>query len=355
MKDRPILLGSLAAGLLASACCIGPLILGAIGLGSLGFAAWLAPARPWFLSLTGLLLAIGFYLAYRPVRASACEPGQGCERPSRRPQRVMLWTVTVVAVGLATYPSWGARLAGGPGPLALGDHSDAVVTLEVNGMTCEGCEVEIARELRAVPGVVRASVDYERSQAEIVVANGFSDPGALIAAVRRAGYQARPAASSRPSGSSESDSALAGQWRGRLQVNEEGQTTDLTVDLDRVAGRWTGQFDLPDFGVEDYPVEVTFAGRHVTLHLSAAQIEFAGELNEPSDVLAGLATTHGQRDSLVLRRAGKAVLSEEFLRLEALAGDSTRVEPLSTSGAELRRQFNDDRAHTRLLMLLSPT
>lgn len=355
MKDRPILLGSLAAGLLASACCIGPLILGAIGLGSLGFAAWLAPARPWFLALTGLLLAIGFYLAYRPVRASACEPGQECERPNRQPQRVMLWTVTVVAVGLATYPSWGARLAGGPALSGLGDPSATVVTLEVNGMTCEACEGEIARELRTVPGVVRASVDYERSQAEIVVANGFSDPGALLAAVRKAGYQAKPVASSRPSGSNEPDSGLAGQWRGRLKVSEEGQTAELIVDVDQVAGRWTGQFDLPDFGVEDYPVEVTLVGRHVTLHLSAAKIEFTGDLNQASDVLAGLAATQGQRDSLVLRRVGKAVLSEEFLRLEALAGDSTRVEPLSTSGAELRSQFNDDRAHTRLLMLLSPT
>lgn len=100
---------------------------------------------------------------------------------------------------------------------------------------------------------------------------------------------------------------------------------------------------------------MTLVGRHVTLHLSAAKIEFTGDLNQASDVLAGLAATQGQRDSLVLRRVGKAVLSEEFLRLEALAGDSTRVEPLSTSGAELRSQFNDDRAHTRLLMLLSPT
>lgn len=355
MKDRPVLFGSLAAGLLASACCIGPLILGAIGLGSLGFAAWLAPARPWFLGLTAFLLAIGFYLAYRPVRVDACEPGEVCESPkSRRPQRILLWSVTLVAAALVTYPSWGARRGGGPTVSASRDPSASVVTLEVSGMTCEACEGEIEHELRVVPGVVEASVDYQRSQAEIVVANGFGDPNLLIAAVEKAGYQAK-ATPVGTSGTGELASKLAGQWRGKLTVDEEGKTTDLIVDLDQVSGRWTGQFDLPDFGVEDYPVEVTFSGRSVTLQLSAAQIEFAGELNRTSDALVGMAETRGHRDSLVLRRAGEAALSEEFLRLEALSGDSTRVECLSTTGAELRKQFNEDRAHTRLLMLLSPT
>ena len=353
MKDRPILFGSIAAGLLASACCIGPLILGAVGLGSLGFAAWLAPARPWFLTLTALLLAIGFYLAYRPVLVSECAPGQSCETPKGRgPQRIMLWTVTLIAAALATYPSWGARRGAGPTLSALRDSSAAVVTLDVSGMTCEACEGEIEHELRGVPGVVQASVDYERSRAEIVLANGFGDPNPLIAAVEKAGYQAKSSTPGQPGGSGEQ---LEGEWRGNLTVNEDGETADLIVDLGRVAGRWTGQFDLRDFGVEDYPVEVTFAGPKVTLQLSAAQIEFAGELNQTSDALVGLADTRGHRDSLVLRRTGSAALSEEFLRLEALSGDSTRVEHLSTTGAELRRQFNEDRAYARLLMLLSPT
>jgi len=50
MKERSALAGSLIAAFLASACCIGPLLLGAVGLGSLGFASALAPLRPWFLA-----------------------------------------------------------------------------------------------------------------------------------------------------------------------------------------------------------------------------------------------------------------------------------------------------------------
>ncbi len=60
MKDRSVLVGSLLAGVLASACCIGPLVLGVLGLGSLGLGAALEPYRPWFLGLTAVFLALGF-------------------------------------------------------------------------------------------------------------------------------------------------------------------------------------------------------------------------------------------------------------------------------------------------------
>lgn len=197
MKDRPILFGSLAAGLLASACCIGPLLLGAIGLGSLGFGAWLAPARPWFLALTGLLLAIGFYLAYRPVRSTACEAGEACATPeSRRPQRIMLWSVTLIAAGLATYPSWAARSGSGSTPSGARDPSDTVVTLAVSGMTCEACAGEIEQGLTQVRGVLRASVDYDHSRAQIVTAAAIN-PRLLISAVERTGYHASIPASTR--------------------------------------------------------------------------------------------------------------------------------------------------------------
>ena len=354
MKDRPILFGSLAAGLLASACCIGPLILGAIGVGSLGFGAWLAPARPWFLSLTAILLAIGFYLAYRPLRADACEAGEACDSPkSRRPHRIMLWSVTVVAVALATYPSWGARQSSPEARAAARGPSRASVALDVGGMTCEACAAEIEHSLREVAGVLHASVDYERSRADIVVGNEFRDPALLIAAVEKSGYRASVPAAQLADGSGRGP-RLAGQWRGQLVVDEKGSTAELVVDLDQVAGRWTGQFDLPSFGVEDYPVDVALKGGTVTLQLTAAQVEFNGEFSG-ADTLVGMSETRGHRDSLVLRRIGKARLSPEFLRLEMVSEDTTRIERLSANGAELRRRFNADRSYTRLLMLLSPT
>ena len=191
MKDRSVFVGSLVAGLLASACCIGPLVVGLLGLGSLGVAAALAPLRPWFLGLTAILLTIGFYFAYRQRPAEACAPGQACTRPANQTQqRVALWAVTVLAVALATYPSWGARLTAARATTAVGQAENAVVVLDIQGMTCTACAGEIERELRQVPGVVRAEVSFEQRRAEIALSTAGPKTAPLIGAVEKAGYHA---------------------------------------------------------------------------------------------------------------------------------------------------------------------
>lgn len=194
MKDRSVLAGSLLAGLLASACCIGPLVLGVLGLGSLGFAAALAPLRPWFLGLTAVFLGIGFYFAYRPQRPEACAPGEACAKPaSRTRQRVALWVVTALAISLASYPTWGARLFAPQATASAGEPERAVVVLDVQGMTCEACAGEIEGELRQVPGVLRADVSFEQRRAEVALSRSDPQIERLIAAVEKAGYHATAA------------------------------------------------------------------------------------------------------------------------------------------------------------------
>ena len=193
MKDRGVWAGSLLGALLASACCLGPLILGAVGVGSLGAAAALAPLRPWFLLLTVVLLGFGFYLAYGPLRATACGPGGTCAQPpNRRTQRVILWTVTALTVALATYPSWGVRSAPQRAPIVMAA-ADQVVVLDVDGMTCTECEAEIQHELEREPGVRRAHVSFEARRATVALAQRIPTEK-LTAAVARAGYRARVAA-----------------------------------------------------------------------------------------------------------------------------------------------------------------
>jgi mercuric ion transport protein len=192
VKDRGVWVGSLLGAFLASACCLGPLVLGAIGVGSLGAAAVLAPFRPWFLLMTAVFLGVGFFLAYRPIRA-ACGPDGTCTEPaSRRIQRIILWTVTVLTVALATYPSWGARSAPQRAPIAMAA-ADRVVVLDVDGMTCVDCEAEIQHELEREPGVRQAQVSFEARRATIALARHIPSEK-LTAAVARAGYRARIAA-----------------------------------------------------------------------------------------------------------------------------------------------------------------
>lgn len=80
--------GAILAALAASSCCIGPLVLAALGVGGAGALAALGAYRPYILGVTAVLLAGGFYLTYRKPRAAVAEGDAcGCEKPSPKAGR----------------------------------------------------------------------------------------------------------------------------------------------------------------------------------------------------------------------------------------------------------------------------
>jgi len=94
--------GALLAAIGASLCCILPIAVALMGVGSAALGARLEPYRPWFAGLTIAFLGFAFYRAYRPER---CGPGESCAPPSRRRrQRVLLWVVAVIALALIAFP-----------------------------------------------------------------------------------------------------------------------------------------------------------------------------------------------------------------------------------------------------------
>lgn len=95
--------GSVVAAIAASACCLGPVLFTALGAGALGAASIrLEPYRPWFLTLTGVLLAAAFVTTYR--RQPAACAGGSCAPSSRRSAKVVLWVAVVLVGLLATFP-----------------------------------------------------------------------------------------------------------------------------------------------------------------------------------------------------------------------------------------------------------
>lgn len=59
--------------------------------------------------------------------------------------------------------------------------------LTVTGMSCGGCESAVVEALEGVDGVRSASADSEANAATV---EGDAEPGALVAAVENAGYDA---------------------------------------------------------------------------------------------------------------------------------------------------------------------
>lgn len=91
------------AGILASACCLGPLVLVSLGLGGawIGNLTALEPFRPVFVGAA----LVALFFAYRRIfgPSAECKPGEVCARPQvKRAYKVMFGVVAiVVAVALA--------------------------------------------------------------------------------------------------------------------------------------------------------------------------------------------------------------------------------------------------------------
>ena len=102
--------GAVVSALLASACCLGPLLFAAIGIGGAGLLAKFEAYRPIFTVATFGLLGVGFWFTYRKPKVAqgdAC----GCEYPkANRLGRVLLWIAALVAVGFWAFPYIAERI-----------------------------------------------------------------------------------------------------------------------------------------------------------------------------------------------------------------------------------------------------
>jgi mercuric ion transport protein len=107
-RDGMLAWTALAGAVLASSCCVLPLVFVLVGLGGTWVASLraLAPYKPLFLAGTALALGAGFWVVYgRP--APVCAPDTLCARPrSRRLTRTALWAATTLALLAATADYW---------------------------------------------------------------------------------------------------------------------------------------------------------------------------------------------------------------------------------------------------------
>ena len=92
------------AALLASACCVAPLVLVLLGISGawIGQLAAFEPYQPIFLAAA----AFALFLAWRKIwRASDCADGRACAAPTaKRAQKVIFLTVAALLVLVLGFP-----------------------------------------------------------------------------------------------------------------------------------------------------------------------------------------------------------------------------------------------------------
>lgn len=179
--------GAVLAALAASSCCLGPLLLAALGLGGAGAFASVTRLRPAFLAITAVALGLGFYLTYRktPAKGDSC----GCERPrAGRLPRLMLWGATFFTVLLAASPTLLAKLSTGNSPVApAGPLETAVV--RVPGIDCEACAAPMRKAMTAAGGFDHLTLDLKGQTVTVFYQAGSNRPAAYLKAIEDVGWE----------------------------------------------------------------------------------------------------------------------------------------------------------------------
>lgn len=100
--------GSLIGAILASSCCIAPLILVTLGVSGawIGNLTALEPYKPFFVAITILFLGFGYWQVYRKPKIT-CQKDSYCASPaSTRIIKSALWIATILVLLALTINFW---------------------------------------------------------------------------------------------------------------------------------------------------------------------------------------------------------------------------------------------------------
>ena len=195
-SEKKGLTAAILAAIAASVCCVGPLVLLALGVGGawIGNLTALEPFRPYLMALTFLFLGYAFYRIYRKPKAEECEPGSYCANPkSDRVNKISLWSVTFVVLVLFAIP----YVAGVSASSSTGDKATSVLTatkidrviLDVPGMSCPSCPFTVQKSLEKLTGVIKAEASLEQKKAVVLFDPTKVSVQEMIEATTQAGYR----------------------------------------------------------------------------------------------------------------------------------------------------------------------
>jgi len=108
--SKGTLIAGVIAGITASACCIGPLLLLMLGISGswIGNLTAMEPYRPIFIGITLLFLGLAFRKLY--LVPQNCAVDTPCAQPGNlRKQRILFWLITAVVTMMIAFP-WYAPL-----------------------------------------------------------------------------------------------------------------------------------------------------------------------------------------------------------------------------------------------------
>lgn len=185
---KSIVAGVIAA-VTASLCCITPVLASISGVtGVAATFSWLDPLRPYLIGITILTLGFAWYRKLKPAKT---DPECDCEEenPSFWHSGKFLIIVTSLAVFLLFFPVYAHIFYPENGSRQNLENGMEMVELEIQGMTCTGCEAHAEQAVSELPGVSSSNASYKKSNMIVRFDNKSVDLKRIKEAVNSTGYQ----------------------------------------------------------------------------------------------------------------------------------------------------------------------
>jgi copper chaperone CopZ len=176
------------AAILAATCCVGPLLLVAVGLGS---GAVFVGRYHWFFLIGGIAVLTWAWAKYLREK-TICD----CEQKStkgRQSAMVTLLLATLLVLGFAGLNISRYVFASQPvGALTQTQLANGVsrTTISVDGLSCVACEIPVRHALRRVDGVKSVGVNAATKTATVDYDPVKTNPQQLVGAINSTGYHA---------------------------------------------------------------------------------------------------------------------------------------------------------------------
>jgi copper chaperone CopZ len=174
--------------LLATTCCVGPLVLVAIGLGS---GAAIVGRYHWLFLIAGTAVLIWAWAKYLREK-TVCD----CEHKTMQGRRSGMFTLLIATVIVLGFGSLNiSRYIFASTPASAQTQTQVAnglnhVVISVDGMSCVTCEIAVRHALKQVDGIKSAHASVATKSVTVDYDPAKTNTEQLVAAVNSTGYRA---------------------------------------------------------------------------------------------------------------------------------------------------------------------
>lgn len=188
-KNKTGVLGAaLLSAVLASLCCIVPVLALISGISGLGASvSWLSPLRPYLIAMAILSLGFAWYRKLGEEEECHCaEDGKTKFFQSKS----FLGAITLIVILMAAFP-WYSSIFYGTAerrPIAYKTENLNTAEFKISGMTCAGCAKRVKRDIENLAGIIAADVSFENKNAVVSFDRSLAETPQIRKVIEFAGY-----------------------------------------------------------------------------------------------------------------------------------------------------------------------